>query len=491
MYSGDGQGPHDVQGPARRIVRNSLWILVGRAVEAGSMLLVVACTARYLGVEGFGNYAFLMSILWILSPLIILAIPRILARELARNFSVASEMIGCGVLLVLASVPVILLVANSALFLFRSDHTLYLPMGIGGAALLVSGLNAVVLSLCIAAEHFVYETISTSITAVAQLVGIYAVYVFDLGFDAVFLSLLMAHGAGLCSSCFFVRSRLGFRGTITVSRQSLAYVFKEAATVSLGQGLYQAYLYLGVFFLKWLSGPYAVGIYQAPMRLLNRLHVIPMSLAVAVFPQLSRCGVQGSEKQSSGVLPLLTLCKMLVLVAMPVLLVTIMFSEEIVRFVFGGEFAGAAVVLSMLIVGIGATFPALILETFLVAHGDQGKVVKVTAILLLTSLPLYYVCVHRYNVHGATAVTVAMNLLTLVLYAYAVRGAVPLRQLFGDMAKPVAAILAAVLAVLVMNMFGRLSAAALAMAVYAGVVYWLRFFTSEELVLLRRVILRR
>ena len=83
----------------KKIATNTIFLIAGKVFGLLLQIIIVAFLARYLGVSGYGKYAFAFAYLSFFLTLCNLGINTILVREISRDKSLAPEMIGHGVII--------------------------------------------------------------------------------------------------------------------------------------------------------------------------------------------------------------------------------------------------------------------------------------------------------------------------------------------------------------------------------------------------------
>ena len=186
------------------------------------------------------------------------------------------------------------------------------------------------------------------------------------GLPAITLSLTMLR---LISGLAYGRmcARLVGRGgeTQALHRATVRTLFSFGGWVMASNILGPIITYLDRALIGTLVSVRAVGYYSPPYEMVSRLSVLPASLAVALFPAVSRLGLQNRET----ILALSErLVRVMLLVMTPVVVILSAFAEPILRLWLGPEFAREGT-RTMQVLALGMLPNALAYIPFTVLHG--------------------------------------------------------------------------------------------------------------------------
>lgn len=157
-------------------------------------------------------------------------------------------------------------------------------------------------------------------------------------------------------------------------------------------------VYLDRFLIGSIISMAAVAYYTAPYEIVTRLWILPSSLVMTLFPAFSTLGETSKEVLSRLYTRSI---KYLLLIMGPVILVLILFAEEILRLWLGTEFAErSTLVLQILAIGVLVNSLAQIPYTFLQGLGRPDITAKFHFLELLLYLPLAWFLVMNMGIAG-------------------------------------------------------------------------------------------
>ena len=399
----------------KRIAKNSVWILSARGIELVSNLIIVAFVARYLGVEEFGLYSFLMAILWISLPIINLGIPRILTREISQDFQKASNLVGIGI--TFNSFVVIIIV--SALFvisyLFQSKELLIFLIGV--SIITFISISQTINTTFIAQERMLFETIWTFIVSLTFLIVTIIIIYFKLSLVFLFVGLAAANFIGLIVSFVISLKYFSIRPVPRFDPYYFKYLFKEALPLGIQQILVQIYLYVGTLVLTSIGNYVDVGIFQAPYRIFIRFVIIPMSIMVAILPIFSKMASEEYSKSDLQSTAILTL-KLISIISILISFCGFVYADEIVTILFGQEYFESIVVFRILVSGLCLVFLNIVFESLYIAMKKQKFLILIQGSALLLAILLTIPLVYYKGYLGAAFSVILSNFLMVFLNCY-------------------------------------------------------------------------
>ncbi|MEF8824983.1 MAG: flippase [Halapricum sp.] len=173
-------------------------------------------------------------------------------------------------------------------------------------------------------------------------VGVGALLVLQgYGITGLIYGLFMGYGVMFVWSWYRSASSLG-RPSVDRGRSLLD--FSKYHVVSKTQGY--VYSWMDVAIIGFFLTPTAVGAYEIAWRVTEAVLILSNSVAVAVLPKISEWHAEGLTDRIGGLVSDATVPSLILVI--PALGGTVVLSREILTFVFGPEFAVAALVLVIL-----------------------------------------------------------------------------------------------------------------------------------------------
>lgn len=171
---------------------------------------------------------------------------------------------------------------------------------------------------------------------------------------------------------------------LALDRRVLGRLFRFGGWVTVTSIVNPILVYSDRFFLGWLVSAAAVGFYAVPSEIVSRLAVIPVSLAMTVFPTVS--GLNSARDRADLEAVFTRSTKFLSLVLGPLVLSLALFGDEALGVWMGADFAiHSAIVLRILAIGTLANLLSFVPVEFLRGVGRPDLPAK----LLVIQLPVY------------------------------------------------------------------------------------------------------
>jgi O-antigen/teichoic acid export membrane protein len=201
----------------------------------------------------------------------------------------------------------------------------------------------------------------------------------------------------------------------TFGFKNLQWMIKELLPFSLTMAIWVLYNYTDTIMLGYFKGAQQVGEYGAIYQLFEGMIVIPSILGAVFLPWMSYefkkgfIGVERALQQGA---------RLLIASSVPVVCVSLLASTELLHLIFGTEYVGAALGLSMLL----GSAPFVFLFWFL----RQGLIAikKVKTLLIISSIGVIFniignlIVIPPYGLYGACATTLATEFLTFIAALY-------------------------------------------------------------------------
>lgn len=407
----------------RYLVRGVSWSLT---LKIGGVVLALASNivlARSLGPDEFGAYAFIISIFAFLNIPITLGLPEFLVREIAK-FKVKQQW---------RPLKGLLLRANQSVLLFAGGGTLALAIIMSyshweeGALffialplLVINSLNSIREATLRGLQHVILGQLpDTTIKPLLFLFLIFVLWLAGARFD-------VAQVMGLQVFCALTAFLVGTFFVVKAMPESAKRANGEYATRLWLRGALP-FLFLGsVYFINnqvdivmlgLMRSNAEVGIYKIAVQGAQLVIFILMAVNTTIGPVISELY---DQKQLEKLKRVITLSARTVLAgSLPVGLVFILWGKPLVSFVFGAQYAGASVPLSILCVGqvvnAGMGSVGLILNM----TGNEQDTLKGLVVSAVLNVGLNGILIPRFGVEGAAwATTISMVFWNLLLSGF-------------------------------------------------------------------------
>jgi O-antigen/teichoic acid export membrane protein len=396
---------------ARRVARNAFFMTAGQVLSYGMAGVYSILLARYLGAAGLGTLNVGVALTAIFTIFTSFGLGSLTTREVARDNSQASKYLGniipIQVLLGLASIVLLAALVN---ILGYSQQTVFVVY-ILSAGITLSAVSTLFSAIFQAFERMHFSSAGTIITSAALLCGALigiALHVSVIGFaffSVVASGVSLAYSYLICVRKFFV-PRL--HADLTFWRS----ILKEAWPLAAMTMSVMLYFRIDVVFLSAFQGAAQIGLYSVAYTLADATAVIPGMFIVSLFPVISQ--LHSSSKHSFADTCAKSV-KYMLYIGLPVALTVTLWAKPIIVTLYGANFAGSAVALQIIIWAAAAMYVGTILGSTFVSANLQRFSMALSVSLVVFNVAINLLIIPKYGYLGASATTVATEVLGVVL----------------------------------------------------------------------------
>lgn len=415
---------------ARRIAYNVIFNSVAKILSTVLALVGIGFMTRYLGAEGFGNYATVLAFFGLFGALADLGLAPLLAREISRKDAPESSIIGKVVALRIVSSSVVLGAALIAIPFLPYSSELRFGIIIAAGAFVFASSSGV-LNGIFQKRLAMFQVATVELTGKCLQLGLIVAAVnFDWGFGAI-ISALLLYMIWNALALFYLSERLvSFRLSFDVA------FWRQFLRASLPVGLISivtfAYFKMDTILLSILRGSADVGIYNAAYKIIENLTFFPAMIAGLVLPLFSRYIFH--EPDNFRLVADKTF-KVFTVFAAPIAIGGFFLAEPLVLLIGGQEFLAAAAPLRILIFSLAAIFFGNFFNAILIAGNLQKRLLAVLFGIALINIIANIIFIPRYSFIGASGVSLltesAVAIATAILAAHFLSYRPSLNGIFG------------------------------------------------------------
>ena len=376
-------------------------------------LFAIALAARYLGVNDFGVFNYLLAVIVILTKLVDLGIAPNIFREYSINR--ALELINSGILLRIFTFLIISILINLFFFLYSTDQR----------EIILS--NVLLVNLLISSKGFIRELFEIPFKVDLKIhLPIVVMLMDNLLFLLLVFFMPYVNGGLIYFGIVYTLSNLpGFFVMIFLINKNYNYQFKTKITSSgwLVKNSLPLFIYtllntifynIDLLLLKKLDSVYSAGIYSAAARLIMPMLIIPTAFIHSVFPKIS---TDYHNSVSSNFIIIKFLFKTLFLLSFALAIVTTFKSTELITFIYGSSFSSSASSLSILLWSQVFLFNSFLVINLLVAYNKQSSLYLFSILILVLNIILNFVLIPEYSFVGAAYSKLFSNFLGFFITA--------------------------------------------------------------------------
>jgi len=464
------------------ISANTFFSLLARGTELSSSFLTIILAARYLGVEGFGEFAVVRAISYICTPLISFGTIRILIRDISVDKNKTCELF-CSGLAINLIIGLPLIIITIIVPIVTNLEFAYFPARVFAVALIAQLFYAMIKtisSVFIAYEKIYFDFIVIIISGILTIAFVILAVFFNMPGIYFFYGFALANLLAFIISLSLMNLKL-VRLVWHTDYQRIKVLFKQSFPITIAIFMTEGYNNIFVFFLKMLRDTVEVSFFQAPQRIIQQSLVIPRSFFFAYVPFLSRMAAQDHPVAS-----LRNACSMILkyifIFTLPASMIVTAFSDQIIIMAFGPGFANSADALKILIWAINLLFVNVLLDNALTSMRKQNLLIISNGLCLIVGSIAGFVLVREYGYIGACWATLLnYSILASCNFYFVCRyiGTIPMHSIG---IKP---ILCAIIPGMILVKFPQeIHMAVLitgSLTLYAVLLFMVRTFTQEEI----------
>lgn len=467
-----------------RVARNIVILSGGQAASWLLGILWFLVVPRRLGPSAIGEFVIAMATAGVLGIVVNQGATQLVTREVARDPSSASRLVGGAIVMKLA----IALPACFGMLLyihiagFGSDRAVLIWLAT--TSVIATSVTTVFGAAFTGLERMEYLAFGGLVAnSLLNVLGVGLV----LAGGRVLALMELAVALSVCAvalNVYWARRLYGIalRGAWRVA----LHVLRAGVSFWIGGLFFAVYLWIDLVLLSLLVPARVVGWYGVPTELFGALLVVASIVCTAWFPRIASAHAISEAVMRDTARPAV---EVIIVLSLPIACGTALVARPLVALVYGPAFSGAVPVLTILGACTVPTFFNMMADQILAAQGRQASWVKVIAVATVLNIAANLVLIPRFQAAGNGAAGAAVALLATEIFEsiaaiWLLRwlAAGPLLARLGRAAAATALMGAAVVAV---SRFGVGCQVVVGVVAFVGFALILRVPTPQELTAVR------
>ena len=408
----------------RKIGKNVSFLSAGNLIQKLLSLAMVIYLAQKLGVGDFGVYSFAFSFVLMFTVFGDLGVGTYIFREIAKDRTNASELLGDAFIVKLGLFLFVLLAIFVSIlgfhFLSPTEYPLIVVFFvlISGISLLLDSMAGLFRMIFFAFQEMQYEFFANTFYKILLVFLTIGVLFLGFGLKEVFFAALFS------SLINFVLSFVLVVKKFTVPKIEVNFSrYKQLIIAGI------PFCFLAVFMsfyanmdsvmLSFLQGNISVGYYSAAMRLINTLSFIPAAFMSAIFPVMASFFAVSNKSLN---LVISKSFKYLLIVVLPVAFAVTLLSGRIIELIYPAtelnNFAPAANALTILIWFSVLNFLNLIFLNSLQSTKFEKRALYIVILSFGVNFVLNLFLIPLFDFEGAAIASVLSQIVFFLLGAY-------------------------------------------------------------------------
>ncbi|OHB43575.1 MAG: hypothetical protein A3K25_06825 [Planctomycetes bacterium RIFOXYB12_FULL_42_10] len=386
----------------RNIAKNTLTVFFARGFNSTFGFLSTIVLARYLTVEEFGKFTFIYALIGFTVLLADFGGFHVITRELSKHPEKAKDIISSTFILRISIAILLLALVFLAIRFMNIDSSTKAAIYIIIIPQLIFSLNTIFVAVFTANNRFGFDALMQVASRGLEFLSIILVLIFNLGFLALFVAIGASYiMSAVLGSIVYLRNY-----DVPVLRYDskyCKYLLTESLPLAITTFLSLAIFRVDIFVLKALKGSIDVALFSIPYACIYTLTIIPQSFVSVIFPIL--CKLDNIEERNTFIFAYKKALKLLYIISLPISILLICLSGNILQFIFGTKFLTSAGALKI----IGASVPFLFLITLntfsLVPMRKQHLGTVGITLAFFINLILDFLLIPKFGYIGASIAT--------------------------------------------------------------------------------------
>lgn len=385
-----------------RYFKNSAWMLGEQMLRMIAGLLVGVWVARYLGPEQFGTFSYVMAFSLLFSSIAKLGLDNIVIQEIVNHPDEQDIYLSTAFWLKILSALMTIILVSLILPWTNNDNKTNLYI-----LIIISGL--IFQSFEVVDFYFQSQTLAKIISickiiqlSLSSLVKIYLVFTDS---ELVWFIVVTLLDQISLTISFTIAYQLNKRKTLPLFNFDYftsKILLKRSYPLLLSSIVVIIYMRVDQIIIKEIFGEYKLGIYSSAMRLTEIFSVIPGVISTSVFPSIIKAKKNPAEYQKR----LNLLYFFLFWTAIIISILVSLFSEEIIKVIYGVSYKESSNVLRVLIWSNVFIFIGIAAHRWFIIEDLQKITTLNTVIASCLSITLNVSLISSFGIIGSAYITV-------------------------------------------------------------------------------------
>jgi len=397
---------------AKKIAYNVVVSSVSKALATILALVSIGFITRYLGKEGFGDYATLLAFLAFFTAIADLGLYHISTREISRVGADEEKVIG--------NIFSLRLVASSFILIISPIIIFFLPYPL----MVKQGIFIVALSFLFSSSYQMLngvfqKNLAMDRVVLAELIGKVVQVAVIIISVKLKLSLLWIISSLLCYmvvsfSLVFFWSRRYIKFKLQFDFSYWKAFLKESLPMGAVAIITFLYFKMDTLMLSFMKSNADVGIYNAAYKVLENITFFPAMVVGLVMPILAK-NIFLDKKEFQNVAN--KTFKFFLILVVPLVIGTLFLSDGIIGVISGSGFSESADVLRILVFALALIFFGHFFNILLIVGNLQKKLMIILSLAAVVNISLNYFFIPQFSYLASAWASVLTELIVVFFTA--------------------------------------------------------------------------
>jgi len=401
----------------KRVAKNSSFIFLTNLFSKILTLVLIIVLARYLGVEGYGKFSFVISFVGLFAVFgnfgLGLLLKRLVAREKKKVHYYFSNALVISGLFNFLTFCVIILVAN----ILRYDATTIGLIIVGALFIVFQNIKFPFQSVYEAFERMQYVFWTRMTKAVLRLLLVLLFIFLGRGILEILLIYAFVEIVMVLIDLWLYNRYIG-KITFMPDKKAWWSLIKQAAPFGVAGVFMTIYDKIDVTMLsKLVSYPdLYIGYYSSAYELMSSLGFVAMSISGALAPIAFRAFVNNKAKLKKIFVDTF---KLFMSLAVPIGVGGVILAQQLIFLIYGDEFTGAVIAFQILVWAVIFNFEMFALGLALNSMNLEKETMKATILSVIFNVVANIILIPIYG-YLAAAITTVGSVLVYFIYCFRV-----------------------------------------------------------------------
>lgn len=398
---------------ARKIAYNVVVSTIAKILSTVLALVNIGLITRYLGVNGFGNYATVLAFFSFFGAILDLGLYSIGTREISRDGANEQKIMSNVFTLRFLSAGFLFFIVPILMLLLPYDQEVKRGILIISISYVFSSSYTVLNGIFQKNLRMDKVSITEFFGKIVQVGFVFLAIRNNWGFESIMLSVLVnsvfAFGVVLYLSRKYVNFSLDFDFKYWKKFLKMSLPVGVASLVSF------LYFKMDTIILSIIKGSEAVGIYNMAYKIIENITFFPGMIVGLILPLLSMYIFKDKNNFTKIINKT---AKVFFMINVPLIIGTLFLSEDIIKIIGGGEFLISANVLRILIFALAFIFFGNLFNSILLSANFQKRLMYVLSLCAIFNIILNLLVIPKYSYIGAAVVSVITEFLVVFATGY-------------------------------------------------------------------------
>lgn len=397
----------------RKLISNSLSMIINRLVQSIAAFVLTAAIARILGAEALGQYLLAFSYYFIFVNIASQGLKTLFTRELAREPEKTPICLTNGTLLQLIFSIIGYVALCMVVFVLPYSAETSTVCYIMGLTIIPFSLSNITEAIFQAQERMHLIAIATVPVYIVRVIVMIWAMQMKYGVDTLAAILLVSEVIILLIELLLLVGSVKFIWKI--DKDFMWGSIKAARTFFAIEGMAVIISRLQILILSLLGNEFLVGIYGGINQLMQPFLIIANSVAIAIFPSLSKAVTQGRTNQRQITENFI---EILLIMALPLVMGCLFFSKELLVFLYNPSFAQGSLALNITVLSLIFLSFSRSQSNLLVANGLERFNLREVVITNTIGSFVGVLLISQFQLLGAAITDVLMRISAFSQYSY-------------------------------------------------------------------------